>query len=73
MKILKHGIYFSLVKDKIVHCPKCHCVFTIEKIDDIYYIKGFSCEGTNVITSINTTCPECSRVICLESEVKLNG
>lgn len=73
MKILKHGIYFSLVENRIVHCPKCHCVFTIESVKDVYYNEHFSYEETDYINSIHTICPECSRDICLESEVKLNG
>lgn len=73
MKILKHGIYFSLVENRIVHCPKCHCIFSIEKIDDVYYNERFSYEETDYIKCINTTCPECDEDIRLESEVDING
>ena len=73
MKILKHGIYFSLVENRIVHCPKCHCIFGIEKIDDIYYTDRFSHEDMDYIKGIYTTCPECHEHMCLESEVDING
>lgn len=72
MKVLKHGVYFSLVENRIVHCPKCHCIFSIESVDDIYYNDNFSYEEVDYIKSIHTVCPECSDDICLESEVKIN-
>lgn len=73
MKILKHGIYFSLVENRIVHCPKCHCIFSIEKIGDVYLNERFSYEGMDYIKGIYTTCPECHEHMCLESEVDING
>lgn len=73
MKILKHGIYFSLVENRIVHCPKCHCIFSIEKIGDVYLNERFSYEGMDYIKCISTTCPECGEHILLESGDKLDG
>lgn len=73
MKILKHGVYFSLVENRIVHCPKCNCIFGIESVEDIYYNDNFSYERLIISKSIHTVCPECDSDICLEREVKING
>ena len=76
MKVLKHGIYFSEVADKIVHCHKCQCLFRIEMRDDIRLNDHFDYHVGEFVKSIDTICPECGTEIRLvrglESE-KIDG